>query len=266
MIIKDKKELEALRDGGKILAGILNEVATFAMTGKSARELDRLTEELIKKNGGNPSFKGYRSGDAKASYPASLCVSVNEEVVHGIPTGKKLKNGDVVGLDIGMIYKELHTDAARTIIVGGEEIFADEENQTANLNAFRLIEATQKALDVGISEVRAGIPVGTIGFAIQRYLEDRGYGVIRELVGHGVGRAVHEDPEIPNWGARGKGYKLHEGEVIALEPMATIGSPKVKLLTDGWTWVTADKSIAAHFEHTLVVTKNGAEVLTKENN
>ena len=249
MIIKNQKELEILREGGKKLAAVLAEAAQSAIAGISTRELDALAEKLILKAGGAPSFKGYKTQGAQHPYPGALCVSINDEVVHGLPTDRVLKNGDIVGLDIGMQFKGLFTDMALTILVGG--------------GTNKLIEATKKSLEIGIAEVRAGARVGDIGFAIQKYLETEGFGVVRELVGHGVGRAVHEDPEIPNWGHRGDGPKLCEGMVVALEPMATEGSHKVKIAPDGWTWLTKDGSRSAHFEHTVVVTKNSAEILTK---
>lgn len=249
MIVKTQKELEILREGGKKLAAILNEVAHHAIAGVSARELDDLAEMLILKAGGKPSFKGYKVKGAPMPYPGSLCVSINDEVVHGIPTDRVLKAGDIVGLDIGMIWESLYTDTALTVLVGG--------------GANKLVEATKKSLEVGIAQVHAGAHVGDIGHAIQEYLEREGFGVVRELVGHGVGRAVHEDPEIPNWGKKGTGPELIEGMVIALEPMATDGGYKVKILPDGWTWVTSDGSRAAHFEHTIVVTRDGTEVLTR---
>ena len=249
MIIKNQKESEVLREGGKRLAAILNEVARGAVAGISARELDALAENLILKAGGAPSFKGYRTDNVLTPYPASLCVSINDEVVHGIPTYPVLKTGDVVGLDIGMWWEGLCTDTALTVLVGG--------------GTNKLIEATKKSLEVGIAEVRVGARVGDIGLAIQKYLEKERFSVVRELVGHGVGRAVHEDPEIPNWGKPGDGPELREWQVIALEPMATDGSPKVKLSKDGWTWLTKDGSRAAHFEHTVVINKDGIEVLTK---
>ena len=249
MIVKNQKELEILREGGQKLAAVLNEVALRALPGISKRELDALAEKLILKAGGEPSFKGYKTKGAPAPYPGSLCVSINDEVVHGLPTDRVLKTGDIVGLDIGMLWEGLYTDTALTILVGG--------------GTNELIESTKKSLDIGIAEIRAGARVGDIGFAIQNFLEKEKFGVVRELVGHGVGRAVHEDPEIPNWGRRGGGPELCEGMVIALEPMATAGNPKVKLALDGWTWLTRDGSSAAHFEHTVAVTKNGAEVLTR---
>jgi len=260
MIIKNQKELEILREGGKKLAAILNALAYHAIAGVSARELDNLAEKLILKAGGQPSFKGYKVRGAPMPYPGSLCVSINDEVVHGLPTDRVLKNGDVVGLDIGMWYEGLCTDTAATVIVGANLAV---KPPSGGLTAQKLVEATRKSLEIGIAQVHAGARVGDIGHVIQNYLEKENFGVVRELVGHGVGRAVHEEPEIPNWGHRGDGPELREGQVIALEPMATEGSPKIKIAKDGWTWITRDGSRAAHFEHTLVVTKDGAEVLTR---
>jgi methionyl aminopeptidase len=253
--IKNSKDLDTLREGGKRLAGILREVAKEAVPGINTKRLDTLAEELILKAGGKPSFKGYKVRGAPIPYPGSLCVSVNEEVVHGIPSNRVLKAGDVVGLDIGMQWPEvggLFTDTATTIIVG------DDLQSVA-----KLVNSTKEALDIGISQVKDGVKLGDVGHAIQEYLEGQKLGVVRELVGHGVGRKVHEDPEIPNWGRLGTGQPLKEGMVVALEPMATLGDYRVKLAPDGWAWLTKDGSLSAHFEHTIVVTKTGAEVLTQ---
>ena len=249
MIIQSERELNILREGGKKLAAVLHSVAKEASPGVTTKYLDDLAEKLILEYGGKPSFKNYKNPIGQKNYPATLCVSINDEVVHGIPNDRILKIGDVVGLDIGAWYKGLCTDTALTVLVGG--------------GTNRLIDATKKSLEIGIQKVKAGARAGDIGFVIQNFLESEGFGVVRELVGHGVGNAVHEDPEIPNWGRPGTGAELKEGMVIAIEPMATEGSPKVKLLPDGWTWVTRDGGKSAHFEHTLVVTKSGADVLTR---
>ena len=249
MIIKNKKELEILREGGKRLAAVLSRVASEAKPGITTKKLDELAEKWILESGGTPSFKNYVNPMGQQDYPATLCISINNEVVHGIPGERILKAGDIVGLDIGMWYEGFCTDTALTVLVGG--------------GTNKLIDATKKSLEIGIGKVKAGVRIGDIGFAIQNFLEQEGFGVVRELVGHGVGNAVHEDPEIPNWGKPGTGIELVENMVIAIEPMATEGSYKVKLLDDGWTWATKDGSNSAHFEHTLVVTKNGADVLTK---
>lgn len=250
--VKSEQEIAILREGGHKLAAILAEIKTLVRPGASTKELDERAEALIRSAGGEPSFKGYKISKQAMPYPASLCVSVNDEVVHGIPSDRILQEGNIVGLDIGMKYGGLFTDMAETVMVG----VGDKAGQ-------KLIEATKEALKIGIAEVHAGAHVGDIGEAVQTFLEIKGFGVVRELVGHGVGHAVHEDPEVPNWGSRGKGIKLEEGMVIAIEPMVTEKSPAIYLAGDGWTWKTKDGARAAHFEHTMAVTKEGAEILTK---
>lgn len=250
--IKSNKEIEALREGGQKLAEILRKVVEAVKPGVTTKELDRLTETLILSSGGAPSFKGYHIPGARFSYPASLCTSINDEVVHGIPSEKRvLKKGDVIGLDIGMKYKGLYTDMAVTVGVGA-----------INAASRKLLTVTEHSLAEGITQVRAGAHVGDISEAVQTYAENHGLGVVRELVGHGVGHAVHENPPIPNFGSRGQGEKLREGMVIAIEPMLTAGDYAVVLGPDDWTWKTKDGSRAAHFEHTVAVTKDGVKVLT----
>lgn len=258
MIVRNEKELEILRNGGKKLAVVLSHIVSKTEVGVTTKFLDELTEKLILEYGGKPSFKGYKNPMGKKNYPATLCVSINNEVVHGIPDERILKIGDVVGLDVGAWYEGLCTDTAVTIIVGEDRL----EKNKNYIESKKLIASTKKSLEIGIAKVKAGAHIGDISFAIQSFLEKDGLGVVKELVGHGVGNAVHEDPEIPNWGIEGTGSELVEGMIIAIEPMATSGSPKVKLLSDGWTWSTVDGCNSAHFEHTLVVTKNGSEILT----
>ncbi|TSC71716.1 MAG: methionine aminopeptidase, partial [Parcubacteria group bacterium Gr01-1014_70] len=220
--------------------------------GITTKELDRLAESLILSSGGTPSFKGYNAFGARAAFPASLCTSINEEVVHGIPSKKRvLAEGDIIGLDIGMKFKELYTDTAITVGVG-----------SIDSNSKKLIDVTRDALYAGIAVLRPGAYVGDVGEAIQTFVEDHTFGVVRELVGHGVGHAVHEQPEVPNFGKRGRGIKVVEGMVLALEPMVTAGKREVELMDDGWTWRTKDRSRAAHFEHTVTVTKDGVMILT----
>lgn len=252
MIAANEKEIEALRDGGHKLAQILASVVMIVRPGIKTIELDFLAEKSIRNAGGKPSFKNYKTRGAKSSYPASLCVSVNDEVVHAIPGGRELADGDIVGLDIGMEYKGFFTDMAVTVGVGT----IDKKNK-------ELINTTRRALEIGIAEAKAGAHIGDIGAAVQGYVEGEGFGVVRELVGHGVGRAVHEDPEVPNWGRRGTGPEIVDGMVLALEPMITIGSPRVQVSPDGWAWKTQDGKNSAHFEHTILITKTGAEILTQ---
>ncbi len=252
MTIKNEEELEILREGGQKLAAILEKIKGAIGTGVRTKDLDALAEKLIRESGGEPSFKGYRTFDSRFPYPASLCISINDEVVHGIPSERVFESGDIVGLDIGMKYRGLFTDMAETAQVGA-----------ADKNGEKLIRVTKKALELATSKVKPETRVGDIGEAVQKFVEAEGFGIVRQLVGHGVGAKVHEDPEIPNWGKAGTGPVLKENMVIALEPMVTEGSFEVYLSKDGWTWKTKDERRAAHFEHTLLVTKNGAEVLTK---
>lgn len=252
-LIKSQKEIQALAEGGKMLADVLQKVVEAVKPGIATKELDDIAETLIISSGSIPSFKGYNAFGARTAYPASLCVSINDEVVHGIPSKKRvLKEGDIVGLDIGMKHKGLYTDMAVTVGVGKIDV-----------DSRKLLDVTRIALDKGIAQVRAGAHVGDIGAAVQTYVEGCGFGVVRELVGHGVGHAVHEEPEVPNFGKEGQGIKLVEGMVLALEPMVVAGSPRVALAKDEWTWKTKDGSRAAHFEHTVAVTKDGAQVLTE---
>lgn len=251
-IIKTREEITLLREGGHILARVLADVVGAVRAGISTHELNRIAEEHIRASGGEPAFKGYQAFGARVAYPATLCTSINDEVVHGIPSEKRiLKAGDIIGLDIGMKYKGLYTDMAVTVPVGA-----------IDMKAQKLIAVTKKSLDIAIAAVRAGATIGDIGHAVQTYVEGEGFGVVRDLVGHGVGHAVHEDPQVPNFGKKGTGMRLKEGMVLALEPMVTERGWKVKIDADQWTWRTRDGSRAAHFEHTIIVTKNGAEVLT----
>ncbi|MEK7173687.1 MAG: type I methionyl aminopeptidase, partial [Patescibacteria group bacterium] len=211
--VKSKKEIEILAEGGLRLAEILRNVADAVKPGITTKQLDSLAESLILSAGGSPSFKGYKAFGSRTAFPAALCTSINEEVVHGIPSDKRmLEEGDILGLDIGMKYNGLYTDTAVTVGVGRVDVAWQ-----------KLIDATRDAMYAGIAEVRAGAFTGDIGEAIQTHAEDHGFGVVRELVGHGVGHKVHEDPEVPNWGYRGRGDKLLEGMVIAIEPMVTAG-------------------------------------------
>lgn len=252
IIIKTPQEIEKLRTGGQILARILREVAAVVRPGITTKSLDDLTAGLIAQAGCTPAFLGYIPEGAHRPYPATLIVSVNDEVVHGIPGNRILKNGDIVSLDCGLNYNGVFLDHAVTVPVG--EISAKDKT---------LIAATKEALDAGITAIVRGATVGDIGFAIEQIIKKHRFGIVRTLSGHGVGRAIHEDPYVPNYGRPGKGERLKAGMVIAIEPMATRGGEEVVELEDGYTIVTADHSRAAHFEHTVLITEHGAEILTR---
>lgn len=245
-IITAAAEIAALRQSGKIAADTLRAAAAIVAPGENTARLDKIAGDYIRQHGGQPSFLGYQD------YPASLCVSINDEVVHGIPSAKRiLQAGDIVGLDVGVVYKGIYTDCAISVPVG--RIDADSQ---------KLLADTKQALTLAIQAVRPGATTGDIGAAVQRYAEPKGYGIIRALCGHGVGRAVHESPSIPNFGQPHTGSRLQIGQVIAIEPMVSAGGWEVDTLPDGWTAVTADHSRAAHFEHTVWVTATGAEIIT----
>jgi methionyl aminopeptidase len=253
IVIKTKEEIDALRVGGKRLAKILKTVAKEVRPGISAYTLDQLAEKLIREGGDTPAFKNFKPDLHAKPFPYSLCVSVNGEVVHGMPTKDKiLREGDIVSLDLGVRHKNLYTDHAVTVSVG-----------SVSPEKKRLMKITQEALAIGIKKAKAGNRVGDIGNAIETYIKPFGYGIVRELAGHGVGREIHEDPYVQNYGRKGTGALLKEGMVIAIEPMITLGNRAVKVLPDGYTVVTKDNSPAAHFEHTVLITKKGGEILTK---
>ena len=252
MIIKSKEELSALREGGKILAEILKKVSAETKPDVKAEELNRLAESLILKSGGKSAFKGYSSKHDVSPFPSALCISINDQVVHGIPTSRKIKEGDLVKLDLGLHYKGFFTDTALTVGIG--EISKE---------AKKLSQTTEEALHLGIREAKVGARIGDISSAIQKHLDKNHIGIVRNLAGHGVGLEVHEEPLIPNHGEAGMGPKLKNGLVLAIEVMTTLGSGKIKLAKDGWTYVSADGTLGAHFEHTVVVKKEGTEILTK---
>lgn len=252
MSVKTIEEIRKIKEGGAKLAAILDKIKKETRPGVMTAALDKMAEELILKAGGAPSFKGYKGSRDAVPFPATMCISINDEVVHGMPGNKVIDEGDVVGLDIGMKYKGLFTDMAETIIVGKSKDKKGEE----------LVKITKESLDLAISVIRPGIKTGDLGNIIQSFIESHGFGVVRQLVGHGVGYEVHEDPKIPNWGSAGEGVTLKENMVIAVEPMVTEGDYDLFIGEDGWTWKTKDGSRAAHFEHTLAIRKDGAEVLT----
>lgn len=243
---KTSQELEYMRAAGHIVARVLEELSALVVPGVTTEKLDRAAEALIRKMGGVPSFKGY------LGYPASICTSVNEEIVHGIPGTRALVEGDIISLDVGTIWRGYQGDAAITVGVG-----------RISARAERLVEATQAALFAGIGAVRAGARLGDISHAVERAARSAGFGVVREYGGHGIGQRMHEPPRIPNWGPGGRGLVLRPGMTFALEPMLTSGGFETRQLADHWTVVTADGSLAAHFEHTVVVTEEGAEILTR---
>src|SRR3989344_5111176 len=243
--IKTEKEIEIMREGGRILAKVLKKIEKMVKPGITTLELDRAAEALILKHGARPAFKGYEN------FPYSLCTSVNDVIVHGFPSNYKLKDGDIVGLDLGVLYKGYNTDMAVTVAVG-----------TISYEVKRLLTVAKKSLRMGIKKARAGITTGDLGNTIQRYIEDQGYGVVRDLCGHGIGKKVHEDPQIPNYGQRHKGIELKEGMVICIEPMVTIGDWHLRKAQDGYGFATRDGSLSAHFEHTIVITKDGSKILT----
>ena len=256
MIIKTLEEIEIMREGGRKLAAVLDILKKEAKPGVRTKDLDKLAEKLILGEGGAPSFKGYKGARDQYPFPATVCISVNDEVVHGLPGERALRNGDIVGLDIGMKYKNLFTDMAETVIIGNPPAGGDETGE-------KLVRVTREALDLAISMVKPGLKTGDLGEAVQKFIESNGFGIVRQLVGHGVGHKVHEEPQIPNWGKAGTGTTLRENMVIAIEPMVTEGSYELYIAQDGWTWRTKDGSRAAHFEHTMVVARNGADILTK---
>jgi methionyl aminopeptidase len=251
--IKTKEDIEKLREGGKRHAEILKILKAMVKPGISTKDLDDTAFKLIKEGGDTPSFLNYKPRGAKRAFPASICVSVNDEVVHGIPNEneKILKEGDIVSIDLGLVHKGMITDAAITVPVG---------NISPELT--QLLDVTEKALMAGIRAAKGGNTVGDIGVAIERMAIPHNYGVIEELAGHGVGYAVHEDPFVPNFGEAGQGQVLKPGMVIAIEPMFNLGSRHVVLSDDGYTYLTEDGKPSAHFEHTILITKSGAEVLT----
>lgn len=251
IIIKTESEIQKLKKGGPILARILREVASAVRPGITTKSLDDLAARLIKEAGCTPAFLNYRPDDADRPYPATLITSINDEVVHGIPSDRVLNEGDTIALDLGLNYEGVFLDHAVTVAVG--------EISTANA---ALLSITRSALGEGIAAIVPGATVGDIGYAIERFVQPHKLGIVRDLSGHGVGRAIHEDPYIPNYGKRGKGAKLVPGMVIAIEPMLTRGSEEVILMSDGYTLKTADGSRSAHFEHTVLVTDTGAEILT----
>lgn len=250
--IKTDKEIEIMREGGKILAEILKELTKAVKPGIATKNLDKLAQELVFKFGARSSFLNY------GGYPSVLCASVNDEIVHGVPSERILEKGDLLKLDMGVLYKGFHSDSAVTILVGGGLSF-----DKKTLLKKKLIRITKEALDIGIKQAKVGNKLGDIGFAIQKFVEKNKFGVVRDLVGHGIGRELHEEPQVPNYGKAGEGVEIKPGMVIAIEPMVVVGDWAIKEGPDGFVFSTKDGSSAAHFEHTIAITPQGPLILTK---
>lgn len=245
IIRKSEAEIERIAEAGRILRGCLDMLTAAAVPGISTKELDRLAERFIRSAGAVPTFKGYRG------FPGSICASPNDMVVHGIPGATRLEEGDILGLDVGVTYQEYVADAAQSIPIG-----------QVSAEALDLMETTKRSLELGIEQCRLGNRIGDIAHAVQKHAESKGYSVVRSLVGHGVGREMHEDPQVPNFGSPGQGPRLLEGMVLAIEPMVNAGGPDVEVGEDRWAVYTADGSLSAHFEHTVAITAQGPRILT----
>jgi methionyl aminopeptidase len=253
IVRKSKSELEAMREGGRITAACLELLSENVRAGVTTKELDAMAEDFIRSKGGKPEFKGYPGAPGAPDFPGSICASPNAMIVHGIPGSYRLKDGDVISLDVGVRYEGFVTDSATTVAVG--EIPPDAEG---------LLKTTRQCLVEAAEQVRVEKRLGDIGHAIQTLAESRGYGVVRDLVSHGVGRKMHEDPQIPNYGRPGTGPRLQPGMTFAIEPMITLGDYDIRMSEwDGWSIYTADNSLAAHYEHTVAVTENGPWILTE---
>lgn len=243
--LKSKREIELLKEAGHIVYLTHQYLRPLIKAGIKTKELDSLAEKFIRSKGATPSFKGYEG------FPSTLCISINDEVVHGFPGERVLQDGDIISIDIGACYKGYHGDSAWTYTVG--EVSDD---------AKYLLEHTEKALYEGIKQAKVGNRIGDIGYAIEKYAKEHNLGVVKELVGHGVGTSVHEAPDVPNYGTKGTGPKIRDGMVIAIEPMLTLGSPDIYVEDNDWTVVTVDSSLSAHFEHTIAITNEGVIILT----
>ena len=244
--LKTPGEIQLMRQAGRVVAGLLQHLSALVRPGIKTKDLDGEAVAYLKRQGVAPAFLGYRG------FPASICVSINEEVVHGIPGTRRICDGDLVSIDAGVIANRFYADAAVTLMVGG-----------VAPDARRLLETTRRALEEGIRQATVGRRLSDISHAVQQVVERAGFGVVRDFVGHGIGRALHEDPPIPNFGPANMGPRLRAGMALAIEPMVTMGDYAVQVLEDGWTAVTQDRSLAAHFEHTVAVTEQGPEVLTR---
>ena len=248
IVLKSEREIALMRRGGHILADVVELVRDIVRPGMSTLEVDVEVEAFIRAQGALPAFKGYRG------FPATVCISINEEVVHGIPSAhRRMKDGDIVGFDLGCIVEGYYADCAVTLAIGEIPPRVQE-----------LLDVTRESLEQAINECRPGRRLSDVSHAVQRHVDPHGFGIVRTFVGHGIGRALHEEPQVPNFGEPGRGPQLKPGVVLAIEPMITLGSHEVKILEDGWTAVTRDGSLAAHFEHTVAITEDGPEVLTSK--
>jgi methionyl aminopeptidase len=245
IVCRSQTEIDKLRRVAQLVARILAELRTMAVVGATTEQMDRVAETRVREAGAQPAFKGYHG------YPATICASVNEQVVHGIPSDRPLVEGDIISIDMGARLDGFYGDSAVTVPVGA-----------VAAEAAALLRVTEESLFQGIDAVKPGGRVSDIGAAVQHHVEEHGFSVVREFVGHGIGTALHEEPQIANYGPGGRGPRLSEGMVFAIEPMVNVGKPAVKVLSDGWTAVTRDGSLSAHFEHTVVVTGTGCEILT----
>jgi methionyl aminopeptidase len=248
--LKSAREIEIMRRANVIVAEVLEELKRRVAPGVTTLELDAIAEEMTLKKNAIPAFKGYNV--AGRVYPRCLCASINEEIVHGIPTDRELREGDIIGLDYGVIYQGFYGDSAVTVGVG-----------KVSSEALRLMQVTEQALYRGIEQLHEGKRLGDLGHAVQQTAESAGYSVVRAFVGHGVGRKLHEEPPVPNYGEPDRGIRLREGMVLAIEPMVNVGGYEVEIKEDGWTAVTKDRSLAAHFEHSVAITKDGPYILSQ---
>lgn len=250
--IKSKNEIELMKRAGELVALVLEKIGEAVKPGVTTQDLDRIAEEIITKNGAKPSFKGYKGLPGAIDYPASICASVNNEVVHGIPGLNLLKDGDIISIDVGAYLDGFHGDAARTFAVG-----------TISENARKLIEVTQQSFYEGIQRAVAGNRIFDIASAVQDYVEAHGFTVVRDYIGHGIGRNLHESPEVPNYRTRNRGPRLEKGMTLAVEPMVNAGDYQVNILSNKWTVVTLDGSLSAHYENTIAITEGEPLILTK---
>jgi methionyl aminopeptidase len=249
IIFKSLEEIEKMRKAGQIVARTIDRLAAAVAPGMTTAHLDALAEQTIRSMGAVPSFKGYRG------FPGTICTSVNEQVVHGIPGKRAVKEGDILKLDVGAVWEGYHADSAISMFVG----------EPPSDIAEKLVRVTEESLEAGIAMLRPGGRLSDVGHAVQQVVEGAGFSCVREYAGHGVGRALHEDPQIPNYGEPGRGPVIRPGLVVAIEPMVNVGGWRTRLLADRWTVITADKSLSAHFEHTIAITDDGPEVLTARN-